>query len=233
MNKFEVLAFAREIKAYAEEKGGINSVPVGIYAKACDITKSLEEEINKENNKKNGKSNLEKAMKAVISEASKTGRTNILGAWIKDGVQYVCDTYRIIANKNPIDIISVPDDVPKMPLENFLANAKETCIYEIKLPSIAELKNGIKLEKEKAKVQNYYKSSNKRVKYIDKEQKLSFNAQYLVDILTAVGDNYKAYVNRNAMDNAMLMYIVNDDVECLVLCINIAYDNLETGSYLD
>lgn len=176
----------------------------------------IEGEIRTGLNKNAGKTNLEAACKAVIKSAKKSGNRSLHGAWEKDGIQYVCDGYRIIANKNPIALERLDKNVLPPQLDGMFKNYCDD--VEIELPTINELKS---LVSEAKATSGNGRSRSKR--YLYNANGLYLNAEFLLDALKATG-NVNGTTKRHPQSGKMVcpLNIMSEDesVWCILLPVN-------------
>ena len=148
-----------------------------------EVIKELEGSLRAAANKANGKSGLEAVAKSILKSAKKVKNPALHGAWIApNGKQYVCDDHTMMEIDDPIELPMLDPGLTHIDQAAIMKDlnwAKE----EFKLPSIAELKTGIKEEKAKAKMDGkklsgvaYYFSGN-----------LAVNAEWLLNAIKTTG----------------------------------------------
>ena len=153
------------------------------------VIDALNEEINKEKNKSLGSAqkNLLKACKNVLKVAEKLGNPKLQGAWIANDKQYVCDGYRIIANRTPLALKELVLENPnEKPLDVQSMIDKQTFDAEIPLPTLAEIESEIKRCKADIKAN---KIKGAKIMYTIKCHDIywTYNAEYLRDGILATG----------------------------------------------
>ena len=153
------------------------------------VIDALNEEINKEKNKSLGSAqkNLLKACKNVLKVAEKLGNPKLQGAWITNDKQYVCDGYRIIANRTPLALKELVLENPnEKPLDVQSMIDKQTFDAEIPLPTLAEIESEIKRCKADIKAN---KIKGAKIMYTIKCHDIywTYNAEYLRDGILATG----------------------------------------------
>lgn len=178
MNKNAMLAILKNVQS--------NNVTVENFQSLSDIITDIEKEIRKETNKKTGSANIQKAAENIIKSAKKNHKAQILlhGSWVKDGKQYVCDKYRALQILQPLDLEKIPEDKGEpYKCENFFV---EPGFYpeRFSLPTAVELKNMITAAKAAGKI-----SEKKNIVYCCENGPV-FNAQYLLDAMTATGATF-------------------------------------------
>ena len=136
MTKYEMVA-----KLEMVLNGNYNSADVQ------SVIDALNDEINKEKNKSLGSAqkNLLKACKNVLKVAEKVGNPKLQGAWIANDKQYVCDGYRVIANRTPLALKELVLENPlEKPLDVQAMIDGQNFVGEIPLPTLAEIEDAIK-----------------------------------------------------------------------------------------
>ena len=126
-----------------------------------------------------GKLSPLKAANRIIKIAKRSHRIATHGSWMLNGMQCYCDGYRAVRLHNPLPTEEIPPEALPMDLSGIINGAKENMGAELILPSIAELKAHIKIQKA-------VKKSNKDrnpVTYDFGENLPAVNAEYLMDML--------------------------------------------------
>ena len=188
MTKYEMVA-----KLEMVLNGNYNSADVQ------SVIDALNDEINKEKNKSLGSAqkNLLKACKNVLKVAEKVGNPKLQGAWIANDKQYVCDGYRVIANRTPLALKELVLENPlEKPLDVQAMIDKQTFDAEIPLPTLAEIEDAIKRCKADIKAN---KIKYAKIMYTIKCHDIywSYNAEYLRDGILATGATHAKVGERN------------------------------------
>jgi len=149
---------------------------------------------------KGGKKDQLAACKAIV----KTAYSEILqGAWIdKEGWQVVCDGYRAVRMKEPIDALPTAQGTD---IDRLLESARGNSV-EMKLPTIVEVKAAIASQKS---------SGNKRFLYDFGEDKPAVDAKFLLDMLKLGLDDTAMISSKAPMISAI--YMRGEGVEALLL----------------
>jgi hypothetical protein len=175
------------------------------------VIDALNEDIRKDANKSlgNAQKNLLKACKNVLKVAEKMNNHKIDGAWIANDKQYVCDGYRIIANRTPLAlkelVLENPNDKP-LDVQSMIDN--QTFVGEIPLPTLAEIEDAIKRCKADAKAK---KIKYAKIMYTIKCGGLywTYDAEYLRDGILATGATHAKVGEKNV--HPILMCGANAD----------------------
>ena len=188
MTKYEMVA-----KLEMVLNGNYNSADVQ------SVVDALNEEINKEKNKSLGSAqkNLLKACKNVLKVAEKVGHPKMQGAWIANDKQYVCDGYRVIANRTPLTLKELVLENPlEKPLDVQSMIDGQNFDAEIPLPTLAEIEDAIKRCKADIKAN---KIKYAKIMYTIKCHDIywSYNAEYLRDGILATGATHAKVSERN------------------------------------
>lgn len=178
MTKYEMVA-----KLEMVLNGNYNSADVQ------SVIDALNEEINKDKNKSlgNAQKNLLKACKNVLKVAEKVGHPKLQGAWVANDKQYVCDSYRVIANRTPLTLKELVLENPTdEPLNVQAMIDKQNFVGEIPLPTLAEIEDAIKRCKADIKAN---KIKDAKIMYTIKCHNIywTYNAEYLRDGILATG----------------------------------------------
>jgi hypothetical protein len=218
MTKYEMVAILNMVV-----NGEYNSVDVQ------SVINALNEEIRADANKSlgNAQKNLLKACKNVLKNAEKVGNPKLQGAWIANDKQYVCDGYRIIANRTPLALRELVLENPNdKPLDVQTLIDKQTFVSEIPLPTLAEIEDAIKKCKAEAKA---HKEKNAKIVYTIKCHDIywTYNAEYLRDGILATGATYAKVTNGN---NRFPILMYGDDADYFLLPINT--DCEREGAYI-
>lgn len=122
---------------------------------AADILRALKEdaetEIRKAAARSAGKLDRFKACGRVLKVAMSDQRPALRGAWIADGLQYICDGYRLAGLRDPLDLPAIPEGVAPIDAARILDPAKHNAGAVLDLPDVAELRAHIKTEKARLK----------------------------------------------------------------------------------
>lgn len=176
------------------------------------------------------------ANKERVSLSNKFWKTNkredLKGSWIKNGKQYLCNSYIAIRYEEPIyDCRIIPDDVNKIDIEYMIENdiSEDIDLFFIRKD---ELVNQLKRAIKECRV---LKIKNSKV-YIDNKEgkKVTFvNAKYLLDaVKTLTNTKYGfLFVERNKFyptDSAI--HIIGGNGDALVMPIR---EFKETCPYFD
>jgi hypothetical protein len=188
MTKYEMVA-----KLEMVLNGNYNSADVQ------SVIDALNEEIRAEANKSlgNAQKNLLKACKNVLKVAEKVGHPKLQGAWIANDKQYVCDGYRIIANRTPLALKELALENPmEEPLDVQTMIDEQNFVGEIPLPTLAEIEDAIKKCKATIKAN---KLKYAHIQYTIKCHNIywTYNAEYLRDGILATGATYAKVGEKN------------------------------------
>jgi hypothetical protein len=163
------------------------------------VIDALNEDIRKDANKSlgNAQKNLLKACKNVLKVAEKMNNHKIDGAWIANDKQYVCDGYRIIANRTPLAlkelVLENPND-KHLDVQSMIDN--QTFVSEIPLPTLTEIEDAIKRCKAEIKAN---KIKYAKILYTIKCGGIywTYDAEYLRDGILATGATHAKVSERN------------------------------------
>ena len=163
------------------------------------VIDALNEDIRKDANKSlgNAQKNLLKACKNVLKVAEKLGHPKLQGAWIANDKQYVCDGYRIIANRTPLTLKELVLENPNdKPLDVQPMIDKQNFVGKIPLPTLAEIESEIKRCKADAKAR---KIKGAKILYTIKCHDIywTYDAEYLRDGILATGATYTKVGEKN------------------------------------
>ena len=192
------------------------------------VIDALNEDIRKDANKSlgNAQKNLLKACKNVLKVAEKVGNPKLQGAWIANDKQYVCDGYRIIANRTPLAlkelVLENPNDKP-LDVQSMID--KQNFVGEIPLPTLVEIEDAIKRCKADIKAK---KIKYAKILYTIKCHDIywTYDAEYLRDGILATGATYAKVGEKNTYP----ILICGADADCLVLPV---YSHVECeGAYI-
>ena len=205
------------------------------YAMLSDVITTLRGEIAAKAAKSAGKQDLYKAMLAVITFSKKyCPRQNELhGAWIDDGKQYVSNGHMLIENSGaPLDLPPLSDGVEPMNVQPIIkARAEKEYCDVLTCPTIAELKSGIKEQKELAKC-NGHKLLGVKYRFGGGR---TANAEYLQIAVQATGDttiyaeNHMVGRDNNYQSGKMWLDSNDGTVKVLVMSIRELASNNATG----
>ena len=153
-----------------------------------NLCANLRKDMASTDNKTAGKGGLEKAMLSVINNAP---HDELRGAFMQDGMQCVCDGYRIFRINEPINL---PEPITPNSLQVsklYRGNTGEN----LELPELKEVRAFIKVKKAENKAL-YGKSASKHLVSWDfGENKPLVDASYLADVLLAFPDAQADYIN--------------------------------------
>jgi hypothetical protein len=179
----------------------LNMVVNGEYnsADVQSVINALNEEIRADANKSlgNAQKNLLKACKNVLKSAEKVGNSKLQGAWIANDKQYVCDGYRIIANRTPLALKELTLENPNdKPLDVQAMIDGQNFVGEIPLPTLAEIEDAIKKCKAEIKA---HKIKYVKILYTIKCHDVywTYNAEYLRDGILATGATHAKVSEKN------------------------------------
>lgn len=183
------------------------------------VIDAINEEIRADANKSlgNAQKNLLKACKNVLKSSEKFGHPKLQGAWIANDVQYVCDGYRIIANRIPLALKELTLENPmEKPLDVQSMIDKQTFDAEIPLPPLAEIEDVIKKCKAEIKA---HKIKDAKILYAIKCGGLywTYNAEFLRDGILATGATYAKVTNGK---NHFPILICGTDADYFLLPVN-------------
>lgn len=158
------------------------------------LIEDLKADIRTDNNKARGCGNLAKLAKAIFKSAPENQKM-MQYSHIENDIQFILDGYRIAGFYEHIDLPDYEKDAPDtLPPEWFkVSKIIDGVEYDdecpITLPTIAELKTAIKIERTKSK--------SRGLRYMWKfENGPAVNAQYLLDFMEAFPDA-KIYASAN------------------------------------
>ena len=184
------------------------------FNKYAELVESLKQDIRDENNKKAGKVNNAKLAKSIIKSAIKNypirdQKLNKMAyCKIIDGVQYFIDGHRIAAFYNPMDF-------PEWELDWFdILRFIEPLDFEdefVEIPSLGELKAGIKIAK-----------ANGKKSLLVLECGVVVNTQFIVDCLEGLSD-VKVHISSTNPKKSPI-YVESPDGFGIILPINTAED---------
>lgn len=93
------------------------------------VIKDIEDEIRSKANKTLGKANVEKCAKAILKAASKLPQETFHKSNVIDGIQYFCDSYRVLRLENPIDaeVYELHEGEKPFDFESHFTQLKDNC----------------------------------------------------------------------------------------------------------
>ncbi len=170
------------VRKYVDKDQRLYDIP-GL-PQLINLIVDIKDDVRAEAAKSSGKADVLKAMKSVIKSAEKTASHNPMfhGAFYEDGKQCVCDGYRAIRVDNPVDIHIAEQGDRSFITKTFREVAKAE---ELALPSVADLKAYIKINTAAKKATS---RNVNPLEYDFGEGLPAVNAQYLLDMLTAMPD---------------------------------------------
>lgn len=143
----------------------------------ADWIANMEREAARDAAKKTGNAQRLRAMERIVKAATKDKRPALHGAWNADGLQYVCDSFRLVGLRDPLNLPTIPEDVEPIDAARILKPATENDGARLALPDPAELRAYIKNAKAKS-------GRNAPPPFYDFGDGLPrVNAQYLLDLL--------------------------------------------------
>lgn len=166
----------------------------GSIGELINLCANLQDDIRQKTNKSAGNGNIEKGMQAVIKSAAKKTLSNMAGYFLSNGLPTVCDGFRIMRSKVPLDI---GEQVKGLDAQQIFDSTIREADTVLELPSLGELKSYIKLQK----LENSSRDKSDRTKeiiYDFGEERPKLNAGYLLDMLTAFPDAKADYDSRRA-----------------------------------
>ena len=192
------------------------------------VIDALNEEIRADANKSlgNAQKNLLKACKNVLKSAEKVGHPKLQGAWIANDKQYVCDGYRIIANRTPLALKELVLENPaEKPLDVQSMIDGQNFVGEIPLPTLSEIEDSIKKCKAEIKA---HKIKYAKIMYTIKCHDIywSYNAEYLRDGILATGASCAKVSEKNIYPILMC----GADADYFLLPVNTATER--EGAYI-
>lgn len=169
-----------------------------------ELIESVKDNIRTATNRAANKNTLAKNAKAIIKNAIKvTFNQSFHGAWIdKNGKQYVCDGFRILEINEPIELPELPNTINRtdyFKAYEIIEKAKAEPVYELKIPTVQELKAEIKIAKSQFSGKKN-KCRSVSLTLIDKG--LTLNAQYLLELSEALGGVETIYVSEHKTDTS-------------------------------
>lgn len=148
------------------------------------LKEDAELEIYRNAAKSAGRLDRFKACGRVLKIAMSDARPALRGSWTVDGLQYICDSFRLVCLREPLDLPTIPDDVQPIDAARILDPAKKNNGTALDLPTVADLRAYIKMEKARLKA-----SGDKNSPVWDFGDDLpSVNAAFLLDILEIFPD---------------------------------------------
>lgn len=163
---------------------------VGMLA-LVNLCANLRADMASSDNKRERKGHLEKAALSIIKNAP---RDDLKDAIMRDGLQCVCDGYRVVRIKEPINLpeLTVPNTMEFSRL--FQRNLGE--YQNLELPSLSEVKSYIRTKKAENRALCGKNASKCAVNWDFGEGLPLVDAAYLADMLTAFPDAKAEYKNK-------------------------------------
>lgn len=166
----------KELNGFADVYHGLGAEP-----KFQSLVQSLKEEIALAEQKKAGKADRFKAALRFSKATNKQWkgiRPGIAGAYIgESGKQYITDTYGVVRYDNPYEGLVEAGDGTYPNLDRVIDKYNSKCKAE--LPSIAELKTELKLNKAEGNLDN-------RGRSLTSVGKATFDTAFLIQIIEAI-----------------------------------------------
>ena len=173
------------------------------YVTIAELKAGLEENIRESVNRNSGKPSLAKAMNNVIKAAKKDGiRPSLMGGFMNEDWLTVCDGYRAIQTKEPIELEMIPAHLDALKVDRMIDDHYNKTV---KLPTIPEVKQYIKMMKA-GSAEEYI------ILETEYDEQIAFNPVYLLDLLEAIPSEYGQYNS-----NIGPIYLENDTTRGLVL----------------
>lgn len=205
----KVFDFCRKHPAELREVVAMNPCIGSLIA---DMIATVERDISRENAKKSGSLSRLKAAERVIKSAKKQPRPALHGAWIADGMQYICDAYRAARFPEPLPLEKIPENIPPIDAARFFSDASKNAGECLNLPDIGTLKAYIKSEKAARKAEK-----NKTPLAWDFGENLpDVDAEFLLDFLEMFPDA-TAIANKTRPLWGMIYFSAPDGAEGVLL----------------
>lgn len=172
-----------------------------------DLIETIEDEIRTESAQKSGRSNLMKSAKDILKIAKQTGRENLKYTYTSpDGIQYICDCYRLLKLHNPLPLPELPENLPVTDFERIIPSYTDTVELEIPDPGI--LRAFVRTEKAQGRKAVYDFGLGLPV----------VNAEFLLTMLEAFPNSTVKAKRTNTEWNhfPLLFYSENDDFGMLL-----------------
>ena len=171
-------------RKHPDDMREMNRATPCIGSLVADIIATVEWDISHDSAKKSGNLSRLKAAERVIKSAKKQERPALHGAWIADGMQYICDAYRAARFPEPLDLPKIPENIPPIDAARFFAAADQNAGARLNLPDVHTLKAYIKTEKAARKA-----AGDKRPPVWDFGENLpAVNAEFLLDFIELFPD---------------------------------------------
>lgn len=156
---------------------------------------ALRDTIQQNAAKSNGIGNIRTSMMNVLKNVKNGYNILLCGAYKEDGYTMVCDSYCFIKTHADVDLplAQLPPDGKWLDYNHFLPKSYD--MREVKTPTIEELTSYVKLNKNNKEA---YAGDNMFycLKNEDGKAITMCNAKWLLNILKAVGNEAKCYVNK-------------------------------------
>lgn len=211
MKNVDLLVLLENVKREYEEMGATFTPAYKEVITAIDTAK---EEMRKEDNKGNGKVKLADAMNKVIKAAA--GNKALEGCFPCEDYTVVCDGHMIIATKEKVNLKPIPDDCKPFNVKPFISemlnSLDDSKMDSFVSPSIAEIKNAVKVGKAKMNIRK-----NERIPFEMVPDRLYANSDFIQLAIMATGNqNYK----NNTSKSCLVFANEERTTLCMVLPIN-------------
>lgn len=191
MKTENVLALMNQIKNEYGKNSCLSFVTVR-QLNECIETLTLEQQ--KATAKANGRSDIYAVVRNILNNAAKSSNQSLHGAWVQDGMQYACDSYRAIQVFEPVDVPELNKGAKPLDVAKFFNNPQAD--IELALPDIRALKADIAQAKANFRVKAGSSRARCHVLYRFDNGAL-VNAEYLYDGIRATGAT-TAMTSKNA-----------------------------------
>lgn len=160
----------------------------------------LRDAIQQNGAKNSGNGNLRKAMEKIIKDADES-RPIFKGAYYdaENECTVVTDAFSLICTKESVELPPAHLDEGQKWVDYKRIVPSSDCMREVKLPTVAELKTYIKLNKNNERVLVPNDRNKPMVAYLllneDGELISMYDAKRLLSVIDGLGDDAKAYVD--------------------------------------
>lgn len=181
-----------------------------------DLIKAVTEDIRREEAKTGGKLAQQKAAEKILDQVPK-GKYS--GGYMSGDRQIVGGAYSVVRLCSPLPVREYPAGKNHLDYDGFINSAKENAGAVLELPTLADLKTHIKIDKAAHKGQKGYIPS-----WDFGEELPRVNAAYLLEVLTILGDckavcskasptQQAIYFMNNSGDDAILLPVRKKEVK--------------------